>query len=1053
MREDWDETDDVIGSLSETDQGDVTGSLFEFQYMIGVGYALRLLEEAPEWSELFCEHHDDFLARRKDDRRLVAIQVKARDQSRAWSFGEKDFAKTMRRFMEFEKKHPRAFHSYVFATNRTVPKDIADLGKFGVSPGSLPQPLIRACQAEGEEDLRILSEVVRKLTVDDTLPSVRHAKAVLRVRVEQALGELESTRAWCIVDRLRSMVREASIRPPGEERLYLQYVASETSKPHLSPEVEKKRLTPAKVKAAIQGRIASTATHLPGRPASKLPVYDGLDFVGRANELALLDEAWANPHMSVVVFHGQGGQGKTALVHQWLQERWPRVQCDGDPDPFIWSFYNQGAGLYTGGHSLEFFREAEAALLPRESTEERPETAAERTELHHGVRLAEAIRDRRQLVILDGLEPLQEPAATSVERPGRLLDDGISGFLSTLATGSQGLCIVLTRLEVADLVGHSGRGAEQHPLDVLPKASAIQLLESAKVDGPREELATVAETFGYHAFSLVHVGRLLADRYHGDPRRIDQIPELTGDAGLGRHARRIMSSYTLWLESVAEENLDPLFLATLFDRTVTRGSLELLSDAIAEIRRTGQSLSFVGPDDPVWNEIVSHLCRLNLLSVDELGAIDMHPLVREYFRNAFRARAPHTWTFLQDELFRALQRVPLEHCPHTDADMEPLLRAIWHGTQAGQTPAAYDLFRARVMHGGEEGYLWKGLGRYLAELSVIGNFFEERWHLPSDTLKTSDRAYLVTEAALCLQAQGRVRDAEQAISQALRNLPEDSTWLRGRSLYNLGQMRTSLGDLDLAQLAAREAIAEVEEWTAGECKTRWLAGCRALLADVLLQRNIDDPTESLWQSLAPETVDYWEGSPLLLAVTTLRSCDFLTDRGRFEEALATALQRRAAHEAHQSGATGQLLSSGFYELAIGFSIRRALEVGDAAALRILDDPERTAAECLDRAVTLTFRSSRSDRIAQAYLERAAFRRMTGARDLALEDLNAAHRHATGGFATPREHLRLYLVDYHINYARLLGAGTEDAKEHVDRARVLIEATGYHRRLRELPPDS
>ena len=60
-------------------------------------------------------------------------------------------------------------------------------------------------------------------------------------------------------------------------------------------------------------------------------------FVGRKGELDLLRKAWENSADSVIALVGPGGQGKTAIVQQWLE-----AVAETRPEPagiFLWSFY------------------------------------------------------------------------------------------------------------------------------------------------------------------------------------------------------------------------------------------------------------------------------------------------------------------------------------------------------------------------------------------------------------------------------------------------------------------------------------------------------------------------------------------------------------------------------------------------------------------------------------------------------------------------------------------------------------------------------------------
>src|SRR5262245_56606050 len=59
-----------------------------------------------------------------------------------------------------------------------------------------------------------------------------------------------------------------------------------------------------------------------------------LALFGRRREPALLDAAVTSPAASLVAFAGPGGQGKTAIVQQWLRQVPPGLDA-----LFFWSFY------------------------------------------------------------------------------------------------------------------------------------------------------------------------------------------------------------------------------------------------------------------------------------------------------------------------------------------------------------------------------------------------------------------------------------------------------------------------------------------------------------------------------------------------------------------------------------------------------------------------------------------------------------------------------------------------------------------------------------------
>jgi hypothetical protein len=161
-----------------------------------------------------------------------------------------------------------------------------------------------------------------------------------------------------------------------------------------------------------------------------LPVT-GSDIFGREEDIAFLDDAWANQQVNVVTIVAWGGVGKSTLVNHWLRrmaaENYRSAQL-----VFGWSFYRQGT---RGGTSSadEFL---DAALTWFGDSDPRLGTAWEK-----GERLAKLIAHRRTLLVLDGLEPLQNPPGP---QEGRLREPSLQALLPELAAFNQGLCVITT---------------------------------------------------------------------------------------------------------------------------------------------------------------------------------------------------------------------------------------------------------------------------------------------------------------------------------------------------------------------------------------------------------------------------------------------------------------------------------------------------------------------------------------------------------------------------------------------------------------------------------
>src|SRR4029077_9244804 len=79
---------------------------------------------------------------------------------------------------------------------------------------------------------------------------------------------------------------------------------------------------------------------------AKLPVT-GSDVFGREEDIAFLDDAWANKDINVVTIVAWAGVGKSTLVNHWLRKM-AAEQYRSAQLVFGWSFYRQGT---SGGTS------------------------------------------------------------------------------------------------------------------------------------------------------------------------------------------------------------------------------------------------------------------------------------------------------------------------------------------------------------------------------------------------------------------------------------------------------------------------------------------------------------------------------------------------------------------------------------------------------------------------------------------------------------------------------------------------------------------------------
>src|SRR5258708_6993085 len=400
---------------------------------------------------------------------------------------------------------------------------------------------------------------------------------------------------------------------------------------------------------------------------ARLPVT-GSDVFGREEDIAFLNDAWANEHINVVTIVAWAGVGKSTLVNHW-HGRMAAEHYRSAELVFGWSFYRQGS---SGGTSSadEFF---DATLAWFGDPDPRAGTAWEK-----GERLAKLIAYCRTLLVLDGLEPLQNPPGP---QEGRLREPGLQALLRELAAFNTGLCVVTTRMPVADIADHERTSALRRELEQLSSDAGAKLLRALGVKGHEAELRSASDEFSGHCLALTLLGSYLTDAYDGDIRCREEVSaRLVHDLRQGVHARKVMESYETWFGEGPE--LAILRMLGLFDRPSDEQALGALLKPPAICGLT-ESLIDLSPTE--WRTMLAKLRRARLLAPEDPhkpGNLDTHPLVREYFGEQLRSQRTDAWKECNRRLYN-YYRTLSPHLPSSFREMEPLCLAVICGCNAG----------------------------------------------------------------------------------------------------------------------------------------------------------------------------------------------------------------------------------------------------------------------------------------------------------------------------------------------------------------------------------
>jgi tRNA A-37 threonylcarbamoyl transferase component Bud32/tetratricopeptide (TPR) repeat protein len=486
---------------------------------------------------------------------------------------------------------------------------------------------------------------------------------------------------------------------------------------------------------------------------ARLPVT-GSDLFGREEDLAFLDDAWARESVNIVTVVAWAGVGKSTLVNHWLR-RLAAEHYRAAELVFGWSFYRQGTSETSSADEF-----TDAALDWFGDPDPTKGTAWEK-----GERLAKLIVHRRTLLILDGLEPLQNPPGP---QEGRLRDPFLQALLKELAAFNTGLCLITTRLPIIDIADHEHGSAWRRDLEQLSSDAGGELLRAMGVKGEEAELRSASDEFGGHCLALTLLGSYLTNAYNGDIRCRKEVSErLTSDVRQGVHARKVMESYQSWFGEGPE--LSVLRMLGLFDRPADGRAIETLVKPPA-IPGLTESLTNLRPEE--WRSILAKLRRAKLLAGEDphnRGQLDAHPLVREYFGEQLRSQQAEAWKECNRRLYHYYKMLAPQ-LPESFSEMEPLFLAAISGCRAGLfREVLHEVYIPRIQRG-KESFAAKVLGAREPLLSVLAHFFEdERWGSPVKTavkeqsLTEEDQLFILLQAAQYLTAMRGMGSADPRI--------------------------------------------------------------------------------------------------------------------------------------------------------------------------------------------------------------------------------------------------------------------------------------------------
>ncbi len=456
-----------------------------------------------------------------------------------------------------------------------------------------------------------------------------------------------------------------------------------------------KSARPSSLRISLRRRASSAPSR---NPREHIPPSIPVEFgdipgapdklVGRDTELEMLHGAWESrpPHkINAIVLHALGGAGKSALLRTFANELLA-AGGGGASRIYGWSAYRQGSGEQKRADADGFISKALGDFgwqgeLPRDPVE-------------RARALAKLIQKERVLLLLDGLEPLQD--APSINK-GRFKDKGLAELVKMLANQNAGLMVLTTRQEVPELAGH-GSLVINHPLEDLSDDAGADLLVELGVHGRQRDLEAAVRELQGHALSVTLLGTYLAEVCGGDIRHRDQFDfahivlspeeqsELLTDKTIvpAKRAAKVMRGYLEQFEKLAKDNATAglggperalLNLLGLFDRPADGPAVDaLLAQHIPGLtddlffERLEKTSGWLFKSHKIeleplpeakraarLREAKSRLRKLRLLSKSnpkDPHELDAHPVVRAFFAGRLEETAPEAAKAAHGILYR-----------------------------------------------------------------------------------------------------------------------------------------------------------------------------------------------------------------------------------------------------------------------------------------------------------------------------------------------------------------------------------------------------------------
>lgn len=259
-------------SAPSEDIGAETGFRFGYQDAWAATLACALLDEPAEFTELFCEHHEDILLKQVDGK-FQGIQVKTRQLAGAhWKADDEEVLKSLCRFILLDAQFPNQFAKFIFATNhfffqtkpngKNLPHVLEEAVKV-IDLANAPTIIKRLVKKLAKKTNRSAEEVLgtlKKTACTAALPKLDDSRKVLRESITQAHLPAQDA-VFSALEKAASLlvaaVRAASSLEHRDSLPAYLCLLNNAEAVEARRRIEAKRFTPERVKKILQESLTT----------------------------------------------------------------------------------------------------------------------------------------------------------------------------------------------------------------------------------------------------------------------------------------------------------------------------------------------------------------------------------------------------------------------------------------------------------------------------------------------------------------------------------------------------------------------------------------------------------------------------------------------------------------------------------------------------------------------------------------------------------------------------------------------------------------------------